>query len=168
MWYNNKTTSPLNCSCVPISPRFLLTFAPPSVSVRGDLLPSSFSLANLSGHNRPTSTAMLFLEWEPFSPACSPTWLTEINQGDTLLWQIYRPSFITTDLSFFLFGLRMLLVRTHQCGRCSITATQLLQDVEVSAGGEALSNFQTRLLLSQIDWFLHCKRPTELSGQSGA
>lgn len=34
---------------------------------------------------------MLFLEWEPLNPACSPSWLTEISQEDTLFLRDLSP-----------------------------------------------------------------------------
>lgn len=43
---------------------------------------------------------MLFLEWEPSILACSPSWLTEICQEDTLLWRIYLPSVILAGRRF--------------------------------------------------------------------
>lgn len=128
MWGSNDTNSPLNCSCVfPSPPDFCSPLLLPVCRLEATSSSSSFSRTNLSGHNRLPLQLCCFWNGNPFSPACSPSRLTEISQKDTLLWGIYSISPLSTDSRFFFsFPLSgCLFAFTHQCGSCVIVATQL-------------------------------------------
>lgn len=102
MWGSNDTNSPLNCSCVfPSPPDFCSPLLLPVCRLEATSSSSSFSRTNLSGHNRLPLQLCCFWNGNPFSPACSPSWLTEISQKDTLLWGIYSISPLSTDSRFF-------------------------------------------------------------------
>lgn len=104
MWGSNNTNSPLNCSCVfPSPPDFCSPLLLPVCRLEATSSSSSFSRTNLSGHNRLPLQLCCFWNGNPFSPACSPSWLTEISQKDTLLWRIYSISALSTDSRFFFF-----------------------------------------------------------------
>ena len=124
MWGSNDTNSPLNCSCVPISPRFLLTFAPPCVSVRGDLL--LLSQTNLSGHNRLPLQLCCFWNGNPSAPLVLPLGRQKLAKKSFFDGFISPPrTQLTVDFCASALGVGLLFTFTHHWGSRVTMVTQL-------------------------------------------
>lgn len=125
LWGSNDTNSPLNCSCVPISPRFLLTSVPPCVSVRGDLL-LLLSQTNLSGHNRLPLQLCCFWNGNPSAPLVLPLGRQKLAKK-TLFDGFISPPWaqLTVDFCASALGVGPLFTFTHHWGSCVIMVTQL-------------------------------------------